>query len=88
MQGLRVPLVSCEGVHAVESAGGGVVPAGAEVVLLHVSIEVLARIEVAGCLRVYIAGIRRGDGFVLQQDAVAVIGKVIDNCRASYGSTN
>ena len=45
VQGLRVLGVAGEGVYSVESAIVLVVPAGAEVVLLHIRIEVLTGVE-------------------------------------------
>ena len=48
MQTLWVAVVSGEGVHAVESAGCGAVPSGAEVVLLCLLVVHFAGVEQGG----------------------------------------
>ena len=48
VQRLRVQHVACERVQSVEPTIGGVVPAGAEVLLLGLRVEVLAAVAEAG----------------------------------------
>ncbi|MHC4260784.1 MAG: hypothetical protein ACYSTF_10315, partial [Planctomycetota bacterium] len=56
--------------------------------MLQVRVKLLASVKVAAGLGVYLVGIRGGDGFILEQDAVAVVGEVIVDGHTAYGSAD